>query len=197
MLQEGKVRRIGGQEETAVDVRVIAATNRNLEEMVEKNEFRKDLYYRLNVIPIYLPPLRERKEDIPLLVKHFLEIKNIRFGKNVEFVTKGALEKLYNHHWPGNVRELENVIERAVNLVTGKWLTEDAIIIDSKIDIFEKSGDGEKTLAAIINKVEKQVIEQALENNGSIRKAAKALGVSHTTIMNKVKKHKINLGNNP
>ncbi|MBZ4687550.1 MAG: transcriptional regulator of aroF, aroG, tyrA and aromatic amino acid transport [Clostridiales bacterium] len=197
VLQEGKVRRIGGQEETAVDVRVIAATNRNLEEMVEKNEFRKDLYYRLNVIPIYLPPLRERKEDIPLLVKHFLEIKNIRFGKNVEFVTKGALEKLYNHHWPGNVRELENVIERAVNLVTGKWLTEDAIIIDSKIDIFEKSGDGEKTLAAIINKVEKQVIEQALENNGSIRKAAKALGVSHTTIMNKVKKHKTNLGNNP
>jgi len=196
VLQEGKVRRIGSQEETAVDVRVIAATNKNLEEMVEQNEFRKDLYYRLNVIPIYLPSLRERQEDIPLLVNHFLVKMNIRLGKNVEFVSREALEKLYRHDWPGNVRELENVVERAVNLVTGKWLSPDVIIIDPGINIVAENDSGGRTLAEIVDKVEKQVVARALENMGSIRKAAAALGVSHTTIMNKIKKHNIHHGNN-
>ncbi|MBO8168406.1 MAG: sigma 54-interacting transcriptional regulator [Thermoanaerobacteraceae bacterium] len=191
VLQEGKVRRVGGQEEIPINVRVIAATNKNLEEMVETSEFRKDLYYRLNVIPIHLPPLRERKEDIPLLVNHFLEKMNIRFNKNVEYVSKEALEKLYSHDWPGNVRELENVIERAVNLVTGKWLTPDVILIDPNQDIPAQSIPRERTLNDIVSRVEKQLITQVLKNSGSIRKAAKALGVSHTTIMNKIKKYNI------
>ncbi len=193
VLQEGKVRRVGGQEEIPIDVRVVAATNKDLEEMVEMNDFRKDLYYRLNVIPIYLPPLRERQEDIPLLVNYFLEKMNLRFNKQVEFVSKEALEKLYYHDWPGNVRELENVIERAVNLVTGKWLVPKYIVINPSLGIAEEDGAG-RTLEDMVGRIERQVITQALKNWGSIRQTAKALGVSHTTIMNKMKKHHIEHG---
>lgn len=189
VLQEGKVRRIGSQEEISVDVRVIAATNKNLELMVGKNEFRQDLYYRLNVIPIFLPPLRERKEDIGLLTRYFLVKMNIRFNKKVEMITKDAMKKLYEHDWPGNVRELENVIERAVNLVSGNQLTPDLIIIDGEIKLPAEKSFPAGSLAEILDEVEKQVIKQALNNKGSIRKAARALGVSHTTIMNKIKKH--------
>jgi transcriptional regulator of aroF, aroG, tyrA and aromatic amino acid transport len=191
VLQDGKVRRIGSQEEINVDVRVVSATNKDLEEMVEKNAFRKDLYYRLNVIPIYLPPLRERKEDIPLLVNHFLQKLNIRFGKEVEFVAKEALEKLYQHDWPGNVRELENVVERAVNLISGKWLTPELVITDQKLDFPQDKTYQSGSLAGIMDELEKQIIVQALKNKGTIRKAAQALGVSHTTVMNKIKKHQL------
>ncbi|WP_366923944.1 sigma 54-interacting transcriptional regulator [Metallumcola ferriviriculae] len=196
VLQEGKVRRVGGQEETAIDVRVIAATNKNLEEMVEKNEFRKDLYYRLNVIPLFLPALRERMEDIAPLVNHFLAKMNIRFGKNVEFVSKEALEKLYHHDWPGNVRELENVVERAANLVAGKWLTADVIMIDPGVGRMDKEGYEGQSLAEIMDQVEKQVVSRTIQKTGSIRKAASQLGVSHTTVLNKIKKYNIPHGKN-
>jgi transcriptional regulator of aroF, aroG, tyrA and aromatic amino acid transport len=191
VLQDGKVRRIGSQEEISVDVRVVSATNKDLEEMVEKNAFRKDLYYRLNVIPIYLPPLRERKEDIPLLVSHFLQKMNIRFGKEVEFVAREALEKLYQHDWPGNVRELENVVERAVNLISGKWLTPELVITDQNLDLPQDKTYQSGTLSEIMDEAEKQIIVQTLKNKGTIRKAAQALGVSHTTVMNKIKKYKL------
>ncbi len=120
VLQEKMIRRIGATEEIAIDVRIIAATNKDLDEMVKEKTFREDLFFRLNVIPIPLPLLRERREDIPLLVEHFLGKANARTGKTVTAISDGALELLKAHEWPGNVRELENVIERAVALESSK-----------------------------------------------------------------------------
>jgi PAS domain S-box-containing protein len=133
VLQEGKVKRVGSQMEKPVDVRVIAATNSDLEALIKENKFREDLYYRLNVIPIYLPPLRNRKEDIPLLAMYFIRSMSAKLDKKVESVTSQAMEKLCSYEWPGNIRELENVIERAVNLATEPYLTEDLIHLKDKI----------------------------------------------------------------
>ena len=118
-LQDGKVRRVGGNREIPVDVRVMAATHRNLEELMEQGLFREDLYYRLNVIPLFLPPLRERPEDIPLLVEYFLRHFAARMKKPVPMVGEAAMAELIHYSWPGNIRELENLVERAVNLVEG------------------------------------------------------------------------------
>ena len=118
VLQEKKIRRIGATAELDVDIRIIAATNKNLEIMVEEKTFREDLYYRLNVIPIHLPLLREREDDIPLLAEHFLYQANARTGKKISGITDEAMEVLKAYDWPGNVRELENVIERGVALET-------------------------------------------------------------------------------
>src|SRR6185503_18089713 len=116
VLQERRFRRVGGLEELQADIRVIAATNQDLTKAVAENRFREDLYYRINVIPIALPPLRERREDIPLLADHFLAKYAEQMGKNVQGIAKSAMELLLQHEWPGNIRELENVIERAVAL---------------------------------------------------------------------------------
>jgi DNA-binding NtrC family response regulator/ligand-binding sensor domain-containing protein len=129
VLQEGEFERLGNPKTMKVDVRVIAATNRDLEKAIKNGKFREDLYYRLNVFPIVIPPLRERKEDIPLLVKHFAEKYSAKSGKQVEIVTQNVIDTLQAYHWPGNVRELENIIERAViispekKLVLGDWLS--------------------------------------------------------------------------
>jgi two-component system response regulator PilR (NtrC family) len=117
-LQDKKIRRVGGTDEIEVDVRVVAATNRPLERLVEERRLREDLFYRLNVIPIRLPPLRERRDDIPLLADHFLERFRKEMGKGVAKISEEAMSRLLRYHWPGNVRELENVIERAVALET-------------------------------------------------------------------------------
>ncbi|AHM56880.1 hydrogenase-4 transcriptional activator [Peptoclostridium acidaminophilum DSM 3953] len=195
VLQEGKIRRVGGTSEESVDVRIIAATNKNLEEMIKSNQFREDLYYRLNVIPIFIPPLRERKEDISLLVRFFIEKLNESMKKKVEGYEAGFLNGLMEYDWPGNVRELENVVERAMNLCEGKLLKTDHLIIDFNKDIsrVERSIllDEDLSLDEIVAICEKQAIAEALKKSGSIRKAAKKLGVSHTTIMNKVKKYNI------
>lgn len=123
VLQEGKVRPIGSTEETDVDVRVIAATNKDLEKEIAEGRFREDLYYRLSVIPVHLPPLRERREDIPLLTRNFLERFRKSTGKNIEGIEPKAMERLEAYDWPGNVRELENTIERAVALETDKRIS--------------------------------------------------------------------------
>jgi two-component system response regulator PilR (NtrC family) len=115
-LQERKIRRVGGTEEIDVDVRVIAATNRPLDALVREGAFREDLFYRLNVIPVVMPPLRERRQDIPLLAQHFLERFTREMGKRVEKISAEAMTRLTEYDWPGNVRELENIIERAVAL---------------------------------------------------------------------------------
>ncbi len=117
-LQDKRIRRVGGTDEIDVDVRVVAATNRPLERLVEEKRLREDLFYRLNVIPIRLPPLRERRDDIPLLADHFLEGFRKEMGKGVAKISEAAMSRLLRYHWPGNVRELENVIERAVALET-------------------------------------------------------------------------------
>jgi DNA-binding NtrC family response regulator/ligand-binding sensor domain-containing protein len=122
VLQEGEFERLGNPGTVKVDVRVIAATNRDLEEAIKNGKFREDLYYRLNVFPVVIPPLRERKEDIPLLVKHFVEKFSAKAGKQVEMVSQNLIDKLQDYHWPGNVRELENIIERSVIITPGKKL---------------------------------------------------------------------------
>lgn len=133
VLQEGEFERLGSSRTITANVRVIAATNKNLEKAIEKGKFREDLYYRLNVFPIHSPPLRERKGDIPILVEHFISKYNKKFGKNVERVSKKILNSLEAYNWPGNVRELENLIERALiismgkNLVLGDWVPKNKI----------------------------------------------------------------------
>jgi two-component system response regulator AtoC len=129
VLQNREFERLGGTRTIKVDVRLIAATNKDLEQMVKQGTFREDLYYRLHVIQIYLPPLRERKEDIPLLVDHFLQRYNAENGKQLKSASQEAMQMLMNYHWPGNVRELENAIERAVVLAEpdAEWLTPDLL----------------------------------------------------------------------
>ena len=126
-IQEGEFERLGGERTLKVDARIIATTNRNLEEAISKNQFREDLYYRLNVYPIECPPLRERQEDIPLLVQHFLKKYGPAFGKKIDSVPTSVMEKLMSYHWPGNIRELENIVERSMiissrgKLELGDW----------------------------------------------------------------------------
>ncbi len=272
VLQEGKVRRVGGQEEIPVDVRLVTATSRNLEEMVRRGDFREDLYYRLNVIPLFLPPLRGRKEDIPLLVENLIAKLNSRLGTRVEGVSEAAMQKLLGHNWPGNIRELVNVVERGINLAGGAtvlepvhlalhtmemypggWLatvptvqwgsavqTHQAVPVEGVIrPAFGQVGDvqsedrpscqpihpaapagvpgsldlpgptgtpvtrrttpsGEKdgagtatgiSLAAAVARTEAEMLAEALAKHHSVRQAARALGLSHTAVLQKMRKY--------
>ncbi|GAA0178808.1 sigma 54-interacting transcriptional regulator [Clostridium sediminicola] len=198
VLQEGVIRKIGGTKEEKVDVRIIAATNRDLEEMIKKGGFREDLYYRLNVIPVYIPPLRDRIEDIPSLVTFFIEKLNKKLNKKISGSDATFINALMEYNWPGNVRELQNVIERAMNLCPNDILELEHLIID-----FNSRSKGcitstpkfnyckEPNLKQAIEMYEKEVITNALRTHRTYRKAAKALGISHTTIINKVKKFDI------
>lgn len=196
VLQEGVVRKIGNTKEEKVDVRIIAATNRNLEDMIEKKQFREDLYYRLNVIPVYIPPLKERMEDIPILVRFFIDKLNAKVNKKINGADLNFINKLMEYEWPGNVRELQNFIERSMNLCEGNYLTVRSMIMDynySKKDntLATSCIASELKLKEIVELCERQAIIKTLEKTKSFRKAAKVLGVSHTTIINKVNKYKI------
>ncbi len=195
VLQEGKVRPLGANEEIPVNCRVITATNRNIEEMVQKGTFREDLYYRLNVIPIQIPPLRQRKEDIILLAENYLTKYKKRCGVE-KYLTAAAVEKLMNYSWYGNVRELENVLERALHLSTGQEITTQHIIFDGEGEVAAATESIPERiyLKRVAAQAEKEVILSALKTYGSVRKAARALGVSHTTISNKIKKLGIETG---
>jgi DNA-binding NtrC family response regulator len=129
-LQEGVIRRVGGTEDITVDVRVVAATNRNLEERVARGEFREDLFYRLHVVPIHAPSLRERPEDIPLLVEHFLELAGQRAGVDSKPVSRRALRRLMEHKWPGNVRQLEHAVTNALVMADGDEIEPDDLMLD-------------------------------------------------------------------
>ncbi|WP_294180028.1 sigma 54-interacting transcriptional regulator [uncultured Clostridium sp.] len=195
VLQEGTIRKIGSNLEEKVNVRVIAATNRDLESMIEKGTFREDLYYRLNVIPIYIPPLRERLSDIPALVNFFINKLNKKLNRNIKGVGVEFMKKLMKYKWPGNVRELRNVIERAMNLCYGDILNEDNLIVNlPKYNEYARSREKTNTditLKEAVGNVEKEVLASTLKKYSSLRKAAKVLGVSHTTVMNKIKKYNI------
>lgn len=190
VLQEREFERVGGAELLKVDVRVISATNRDLEDAMKKGEFREDLYYRLSVFPIKLPALRERKEDIPLLAAHFLKKYSDQENKKVEDINPDALELLMAYNWPGNVRELENAIERAVVLtnedeITAKELPPAVRSIGEK-----KIYESDNTLSSWIEKLEEDALRQALlENEGNISKTAKKLGIGRATIYRKAKKY--------
>ena len=195
VLQEGKVRRIGGSQEISVDVRLVAATNRNLEEMMRKGTFRTDIYYRLNVVPIMLPPLRERKEDVPVLVDFLLDKFGKRMKKRVDGISQEAMNILMAHDWAGNVRELENVIERAVNMVQGTEILPELITLGHEWGLNDKRDDqGHRTLKDIVDQVERDILIKTLSQVKSTRQAGKELGVSHTAILNKMKKHGLKQG---
>ena len=199
-VQEREVRRVGDTRDVKVDVRLIAASNRDLTKAMADGILREDLYYRLNVIPIHLPPLRERTEDIPLLVSHFLARISKDVGRTVRSIAPEALAVLEGYHWPGNIRELENVIERAIVLGGGETLTADALPPhlraprserDLGIDLPTTGMDLEATLA----RIENRYIRLALERSGWLQvRAAELLGLSFRQFRYKLQKHGLRAG---
>ena len=194
VLQERQFERVGGTETIQVDVRVIAATNRDLEEQVEAGDFRQDLYYRLNVFPLHVPPLRERRTDVPLLVDHFIEKCSQTAGKDVHRVSAPALDALMAYDWPGNVRELENCIERAVLMAGG-----DTIQVEHLPPTVQPQsqmpGDGPRTLPDVLENVEREMIAEALrESDGNMAEAARQLGITERVIGLRVKEYDLDPG---
>ncbi len=214
VLQEREFERVGDTQTIRVDVRVVAASNRDLQELADKDEFREDLYYRLNVVPIHLPPLRERREDIPELVGHFLTVYNEENDRYVVHIEKKSLEALQDYHWPGNVRELQNVIERAVVMAGGDELTSDllppALLGGSRPRSQRLRGADLETLAfelvqqgvsgagpnedslynKIVNRVERELIAQVMTSCDSVQtKAASRLGINRNTLHKKLKEY--------
>ncbi|HUT83013.1 MAG TPA: sigma-54 dependent transcriptional regulator [Thermodesulfobacteriota bacterium] len=192
ILQEKEFSRVGGNEVIKVDVRIIAATNRDLKKAIEEGKFREDLYYRLNVISILIPPLRERKEDIPLLVDHFIEKFNIEMKKKIEGISPEALNSIMAYIWPGNVRELENTIERAMVITKGTMINVEDLGLPSRAE--ENSltcaapPSGDKSMKA----VEKNHMAKILkENDWNIQRSAEILGIDRVTLYNKIKKYEL------
>jgi DNA-binding NtrC family response regulator len=185
VLQHMEFRRLGGQEEIKVNVRILAATNQDLKKAISENRFREDLYYRLNVISIHVPPLRERKEDIPLLVKAFIRRYCLALNKEAVNIAPSAMKLLMNYNWPGNVRELENVIERALVIGRGKEiLTEDLP--------FSRKEIGTEDFPSALKLMEKIHVKRILEEtNWNISQAARLLEIDRQTLYNKIKKYHI------
>jgi transcriptional regulator with PAS, ATPase and Fis domain len=189
-LEEGTLVRLGGKEIIPVDVRIIAATNKNLLEEVKKGNFRLDLYYRLEVINIKIPPLRERKDDIPRLVEHLIKTIAPKLGKEITHIGDNAMNMLLNYEWPGNVRELNNVIERAINLAEGNLLTLDAFALEVKKPAVTESPKWRESFNKDL--MEAQLIKDCLlKNNGSKTLAAKELGMSRSSIYRKMLKYSL------
>ena len=195
VLQGNEIRPLGDSKPRKIDARVIAATSKNLEEEIKNGTFREDLFYRLNVLPINLPPLRERNEDIPLLCSHFINQFNKRLHKDISGITPAAMSLLLKHNWPGNVRELENVIERAVVLAEDKFLASENF--PSLIE--EKEGTGQidrifegYSLKDAQRDLEKMFIRKALtKTKGNRTKAAQLLEISHPSLLSKIKAYNI------
>lgn len=202
VIQERKLTRIGGNHVFELDVRIIAATNKDLFEQCNKGAFREDLYYRINVLHVKLPPLRERKEDICELIQHFINKISARLGKEVSGMSSAAMNKIMSHNWPGNIRELENAVERSVNLCKGEIIIEEDVFIEN----FNKSINTEvnninseqinplisETDIEPLEVIEKRAIERALLiSGGNITTTANLLKVTRNTIYNKMKKYNI------
>ncbi len=198
ILQEQEFERLGGTKTIKCDIRVIAATNKDLDKLVLENQFREDLYYRLRVIPIEIPPLRDRRSDIPLLVKHFVDIMVKTRGKEIKGVSKDVMKAFMNYDWPGNVRELENIIERMVILTDADELTindlPDKLLQKQKTEEVGPSmiPDDGFSLNNAINDYEKLLIIRALEKADWVKnRAAKLLNMNRTTLVEKIKKQGI------
>lgn len=196
-IQFGQIERLGGNKTINLDVRIITATNRNLEEMIHKNEFREDLYYRINVVQIKLPPLRDRKNDVPYLINYFIEKYSKINGKNIKSISKEAMSSLIKYDFPGNIRELENIIQRAVVLTRGNTLTlEDLpqniiepVYLDYNDIDYEKIEIGD--LNTKVEMLEKSLIEKALKKtSGNQVKAAELLNISERTLRYKLSRFK-------
>lgn len=185
VIQERKVRRIGSTKTIDIDVMIIAATNRDLFEAVEQNLFRRDLFYRLNVFTINLPPLRDHKEDIPLLINHFINKYNKLFNTKIEGVTEEVLNVFYNYDWPGNIRELENILERSVQVANSKVIE----IRDLPMYLRMKADNENiyKSNISLLDFQEKKILEENLEKNkGNIKLTAEILGLSRATLYRKI-----------
>ena len=202
-IQEREVRRVGDTRDAKINVRLIAASNRDLGKAVAEGLLREDLFYRLNVIPIHLPPLRERREDIPLLVSHFIQKLSRQLGKRVTSVTADALAVLERYHWPGNIRELENVVERALVLGSGEILGVDALpaMLAAPQDAREVPVDLPSTglnLDEVLDRVEQRYIEMALARTGGVQtRAAELLGLSFRQFRYKLQKRAQRPGSRP
>jgi two-component system, NtrC family, response regulator AtoC len=191
VLQEREFEPLGSERSHKVDVRVIAATNRDLRQMVTAGQFQEDLYYRLNVIPIHMPPLRERREDIPLLVDHFVRKHAQRAGKRIDGLEPGVLEALQSADWPGNVRELENTIERAVVLSTGSRVGA-AVVRLLGVASAPPAGLPSQLLRSNLDWAERETVRRALEAANGVKKdAAEAMGISQRALSYYLAKHRI------
>ncbi|MCL4462321.1 MAG: sigma 54-interacting transcriptional regulator [Firmicutes bacterium] len=192
VIQEQEVMRVGSTKPMKLDVRIIAATNRDLEERVRLGEFREDLFYRLNVIPIIVPPLRERKEDIPPLIEHFLRKFNAKYRLNKE-IPHAVIDRLVTYHWPGNVRELQNIVERVVVLSREDEVGLEALPLQlnaacEEVRQLHADVSEEMPLKEALFELEKKLVLRALQKYGTTRKAADALGVDQSTVVRKVQR---------
>ncbi|HEY4059519.1 MAG TPA: sigma 54-interacting transcriptional regulator, partial [Kofleriaceae bacterium] len=212
-LQEREFERVGGHETIKVDVRVVSATNRNLEKMIEDGEFREDLYYRLNVFPINLPPLRDRLEDLPVLAQHFVAKFARQMGSQPQQPAPEALAKLREYNWPGNVRELENIIERAMILAKGQQLgashldfgrrgnavanASGAIPVVAAVPTTPSAGTpvaaggdtGGSLAERLLDSERKEIIAAVEKSRGNIASAARTLGINRSTLYYRLRKH--------
>jgi formate hydrogenlyase transcriptional activator len=192
VLQEQEFERLGGTRTHQVDVRLVAATNRNLMDMVKRNEFRSDLYYRLNVFPIPLPPLRERREDIPALVEHFVEIYSRRMDKRIEHIAPETMSALTSHPWPGNIRELQNFIERSVIVTSGN-------VLQPPLGSLQNSAGAESLGAVTLEDAEREHIRKILEQTRWVvagpNGAAARLGIKRSTLYFRMQKLGISRAN--
>jgi two-component system response regulator AtoC len=195
VLQEGEFERVGGVKTQKVDVRLIAATNRDLSKEIIDGKFREDLFYRLNVVPIHIPPLRERREDIPLLIDHFRKKFNSRLGRNILHITDEALQRLGAYHWPGNIRELENVMERMALFCDGDTIEEKILpeeVLATEAPSAPKTTSTGATLKEIVKestaRIERDLIAKALEETGgNVTRAAQKLKISRKGLQLKMK----------
>ena len=195
VLQEGEVKPVGSALTVQVDVRVIAATNKDLEEEVKAGRFREDLYYRLNVFPVILPPLRDRSGDIPVLARHFIDKYSTRIGKNVTGITAEALQLMKRFTWPGNIRELENELERAVTLaepegaITSELLSPRLAAEGPSPGVYTEEPEG---LKAAVEQLERRMLSEALaETGGNVKRAAELLGISRPGLHKKIERYGI------
>jgi DNA-binding NtrC family response regulator len=192
VLEDGKVRRLGAKQEFEFDVRVIAATNQEPRQAIQDGRLREDLYYRLTVFTVHLPPLRDRKEDIPLLAQHFISDLNKKHGTNVEALREDALEMLMNYEWPGNVREFRNVLERALIVCKGEWIEISHLPPYLRNPGAESSSKIFLPLGITAAEVERELILKTLEKTGHNKaEAARQLGLDVKTIRNKLRVYKI------
>ena len=200
VLQNGEIIRVGGNTPIKVNVRIIAATNADLSKCVQEGTFRLDLYYRLNIINILIPPLRERKEDIVDLVTHFIKHYRQVFKKDINFLPKSIINRLLNHEWPGNVRELENVIQRAILMAKSNIITEQELFFDLPLEEKEDISPGSLykkleglPLKNMLSEMEKDLLTHALQKyQGNVAKTAQVLKVGKTAFYDKIKRYNIN-----
>jgi DNA-binding NtrC family response regulator len=177
---------VGGEETLKSDARIIAATNRDLKLEMQRGAFREDLYWRLNVIPIHVPPLRERKEDIPQLTANFINRFNERLGKHIRAFAPDAMDLIFSHHWPGNIRELENAVERAMALAKEDIISSEDLPAELRQGFSLNGSDP----ASNLERIERDHIRGALEQCGWNKyKAAKIMGISRSTLYSKIRKH--------